>query len=310
MKLVTYTQGFGDRVGALVEDKVVDLRSACERHTNESLGGVFESMLSVLKSGDLGKKLAEEALEAALGQADASLADSVLPASKVRLRPPVPNPGKIYCPAVNYHSHARETKMTPPEEPYFFTKFADAVVGPDDVVIAPKLSEMTEYELELAVVIGKSGKYIPAPEVHEHIAGYTVLNDISVRDLQHPGGWPKVLSPFGQNWIKGKGLDTSCPIGPCLATTEEIPNPYPLKMQLRVNGITRQDTTTEDQIFRIDNLVSYVSQGITLKPGDIISTGTSARVEGVKREFLKDGDVIEAEIEKIGVLRNRVVKER
>ncbi len=225
----------------------------------------------------------------------------------VKILTPVLHPEKIYCAAVNYASHSKEHKWEPPTEPYFFTKFQNALVADKEPIVIPRISSKVDWEVELAVIIGKSGKYIKKSEALDYVAGYTVANDISFRDLQYP----KTQSKFGNNWVRGKGLDSALPLGPWLVTKDELVDPYASTISLSVNGIQRQHSKINEMIFKIDELIEYLSTGITLSPGDVISTGTPegmANFTGVP--FLKDGDVVEATIEGIGTLRNPVVAER
>jgi 2-keto-4-pentenoate hydratase/2-oxohepta-3-ene-1,7-dioic acid hydratase in catechol pathway len=233
-----------------------------------------------------------------------------IPLDKVRLLSPVETPEKILCVAVNYRSHATEQAEKAPEEPYFFTKFRNALIGDGDSVIIPKFSKKADWEVELSVIIGKKGRNIAKKDAFDYIAGYSISNDVSFRDLQMPASWTG-SSPFGQNWVKGKGLDTSFPLGPWIVTKEDIPDPGNLQLSLSVNGKIKQNASTGDMVNGIDRLVEYASLGVTLKPGDIISTGTPAGVALFTGEpFLKDGDVMEAKIESIGTLRNPVVAEQ
>ena len=241
---------------------------------------------------------------------DSPLQDRGVSLDKVRFASPVLNPEKIFLAATNYVSHGEQQKVPPPPEPYFFTKFRNAVIGHGDPILLPRVSKKVDWEVELAVIIGKQGKYIQKNHAMEHVAGYTIANDISFRDLQFPPGWPAKVSPFGHNWVKGKGLDTSLPLGPWLVTADEIGDPHSLEISLFVNGVERQKSSTNEMVFKIDALIEYLSNGITLKPGDIISTGTPlgpAAFSGVP--YLKDGDIVEAKIEKIGTLRNPVKAE-
>ncbi|MDH2900019.1 MAG: fumarylacetoacetate hydrolase family protein [archaeon] len=314
MRLVTFSNGFQNRLGVLINSAVIDVKSACEEVLDHGIASIFSDMRSFLSSGDLGLKLAKDLIETVKLSSDSgrdtksrrSYRSLIALDNQIHLRAPISDPQKILCPAVNYMSHSNESQVNPPKEPYFFGKFANTIIGPDDPILIPDISNKIDYEVELAAIIGKRGKNISKDQVYDYIVGYTILNDISFRDLQ---GWPKPASSLGMNWYKGKGLDGACPIGPCIVTKDEISTPYPLKIMLRVNGKTRQDSSTEMQIFQLPDLVSYVSQGITLEAGDIVSTGTPAGVASTTGEFLKDGDIVEAEIEKIGVLRNRILSE-
>jgi 2-keto-4-pentenoate hydratase/2-oxohepta-3-ene-1,7-dioic acid hydratase in catechol pathway len=202
---------------------------------------------------------------------------------------------------LNYKSHIAETKQTAPlKQPILFGKAASSVTGPDaDVRVDPAVTSQVDWEVELAVVIGRAGRDIPATAAREHIFGYTVANDVSARDLQFLDG--------GQ-WYRGKSLDTFCPLGPWIVTTDELGDARGLRLRLRVNGVTKQEASTDDLIFAIPEIIASVSSGRTLYPGDVILTGTPGGVGFTRTppEFLRDGDVVEAEIERIGVLRNRV----
>ena len=227
---------------------------------------------------------------------------SGLQVSSVKLAPPILYPEKIYCAAVNYLSHSKEQNTAPPTEPYLFTKFRNALIGPEDSVLLPKISQKVDWEVELAVIIGKRGKNIPKESAMDYIAGYSISNDISFRDLQIPG-----QSHYGMNWVKGKGLDTALPMGPWLVTKDELSDPYSSEISLSVNGIEHQKSMINEMVFKIDRLIEYASADVTLLPGDIISTGTPLGVAVFTgAPFLKAGDVIEAKIQGIGILKNYV----
>jgi 2-keto-4-pentenoate hydratase/2-oxohepta-3-ene-1,7-dioic acid hydratase in catechol pathway len=229
---------------------------------------------------------------------------------KAKIQSPILNPEKIFLAAVNYSSHGKEQNVEPPKEPYFFTKFRNTIIGNDDPILVPRVSKKVDWEVELCVVIGKRGKYIPAESAGGYIAGYTIADDISFRDLQFPEGWPERHNVLGQNWVKGKGLDGALPLGPCLVTRDEIGSPYELDLSLSVNGRVHQRSNTREMIFKVEELIEYLSAGITLEPGDLISTGTPLGVAAFTgAPYLKDGDFVEAKISKIGTLRNSVVSE-
>jgi 2,4-diketo-3-deoxy-L-fuconate hydrolase len=218
----------------------------------------------------------------------------------VRLAPPFARPSKIICIGLNYADHARETKAAIPTEPIVFFKSTTALTGPNDNIVIPRQSEKTDWEVELAVVIGKKATYVDEHAAPEHIAGYCLHNDLSERAFQ--------LERNGQ-WVKGKSCDSFAPMGPFLATADEIPNVDALRLWLKVNGKTMQDGSTADLIFRIPFLVSYLSQFMTLLPGDVISTGTPAGVGlGMNpQQYLKPGDVVELGIDGLGSARQNVV---
>ena len=225
----------------------------------------------------------------------------------VRIRPPIVSPDKILLAAINYKAHGEEQGNPPPREPYFFTKFRSCIIGQDDPIVIPKVSRRADWEAELAVVIGKKCKYVRKSEALSYVAGYTVANDISFRDLQFPEGWPEKLNSLGQNWVKGKALDTALPLGPLMVTSDEIPDPQHLRLSLKVNNVEMQNASTEDMVFSVAELIEYLSSGLTLLPGDLISTGTPAGVAVFSgMPYLKAGDVVEATVQGIGTLRNPV----
>ena len=211
-----------------------------------------------------------------------------------RFGSPIARPSKIICIGLNYSDHAKESGMAVPAEPIIFFKSTTALTGPNDGLVIPAGSEKTDWEVELAVVIGKTTRSVSESDAMAHVAGYLLHNDYSERAWQ--------LERGGQ-WVKGKSADTFAPLGPWLATTDEIPDPHTLRLWLKVNGETKQDGTTANLIFKIPFLVSYVSQFMTLLPGDVISTGTPAGVGlGFKPpQYLKAGDTIELGIDGLGV---------
>jgi 2-keto-4-pentenoate hydratase/2-oxohepta-3-ene-1,7-dioic acid hydratase in catechol pathway len=215
-----------------------------------------------------------------------------------RFGPCVAGTGKFICIGLNYFDHAAETGATVPPEPIIFMKATSAIVGPDDDVIIPRGSAKTDWEVELGVVIGKTAKYVAEDEAHDYVAGYCVAHDVSERAFQ--------AERQGQ-WTKGKSCDTFGPIGPWLVTRDEIADPQNLKIWLTVNGKTMQDGSTKTMVYGVKHLVSYLSQFMSLHPGDIISTGTPPGVGlGMKPpRFLKDGDVVELGIEGLGTQRQR-----
>src|SRR6478672_3735898 len=220
--------------------------------------------------------------------------------SAVRLGPPICRPSKIVCIGLNFRDHAAETGAKIPSEPVIFFKSTTALVGPNDPLMIPKGADKVDWEVEFAIVIGKRVNYVEKQDALKYVAGYALHNDYSERGFQKDRG--------GQ-WVKGKSCDTFAPLGPFLATPDEIPDPGNLKMQLKVNGIMRQNSSTANMIFDPATLVSYVSQFMTLLPGDVISTGTPAGVAlGMKTpEYLKAGDVVELGIESLGESRQQVV---
>jgi 2,4-diketo-3-deoxy-L-fuconate hydrolase len=225
----------------------------------------------------------------------------VVPPS-VRLGPPVLRPSKIICVGMNYAAHAREQNQEPPKEPVLFMKATTSLCGPNDDLLLPRGSVKSDWEVELAVVIGKRAKYVEKANALAHVAGFAVLNDYSEREYQ--------LERGGQ-WDKGKGCDTFAPLGPFIATTDEVPDCGKLNLWLKVNGETVQNSNTSDLIFDVPTLVSYISGFMTLAPGDVISTGTPSGVGCFMKppRFLRKGDVVELGIEGLGESRQRVVSE-
>lgn len=214
----------------------------------------------------------------------------------VRLGCPLARPSKLICIGLNYADHAKETNATPPSEPVIFMKATTAIVGPNDDIIIPKNSVKTDWEVELAIVIGKKASYVDEADAMDYIAGYVLHNDVSEREFQ---------MERGGTWDKGKGCDTFAPIGPFFASKDEIPDPNNVRLWLKVNGQTMQNGTTTNFIFKTAYLVAYTSQFMTLLPGDIISTGTPAGVGlGMKPPvYLKPGDVVELGVEGLGEAR-------
>ncbi|WP_439593046.1 fumarylacetoacetate hydrolase family protein [Microbacterium sp.] len=210
---------------------------------------------------------------------------------------PVPTPGKIVCVGLNYRAHAHEAGMAIPDEPILFMKAPDTVVGADDALMIPPGSLKTDYEVELGVVIGRTARRLPDDaDPLDHVLGYLVLNDVSEREYQ---------LERGGSWDKGKNFETFCPLGPELVTADEVPDPQALRLTSRVNGEVRQDSSTADMIFPVAELVRYISQVMTLYPGDVIATGTPQGVGSgyTPPRFLQAGDVVEIEIETLGLQR-------
>ena len=218
--------------------------------------------------------------------------------SEVKLLAPVPRPGKVICIGLNYRDHAIESNLPIPERPLFFSKFPTCVIGAGENIVLPEHSGQVDYEAELAFVIGRKAKNVKAENALEYVLGYTNFNDVSARDFQFADG----------QWQRGKSCDTFAPIGEFIATTDEIPDPHRLSIKLRLNGETLQNSNTEQLIFSIPEIVEYLTQTITLEPGDIIATGTPPGVGFAQKPpvYLKDGDTVEVEIENLGVLRNKV----
>jgi len=306
MKFLTFKTGKKYGLGALVKDQVLDLNAAFKEHLGGSFKGQETPCLDMLSFLDLG---ADGLIEAKKAVKEADKASSIYRLGKVNVAAPIPRPRKnIVCLGLNYADHVQEgakARKEPPRDlpsvPIFFTKPPTSVVGPYDEIVYPRVTEKLDYELELAFVIGKTGKYIPEEKVYDHIAGYMVFNDVSARDLQRAH----------QQWYRGKSLDTFAPMGPYLVTSDEVGDPQNLDMWLNVNGEERQKSNTRQMIFTIKKIVSTLSAGITLEVGDIIATGTPSGVGSAHpKGLLRVGDEVEAWIDKVGSLKNRVVAEK
>jgi acylpyruvate hydrolase len=283
MRLVSFQPAGGTPlVGVVVGDQIFLLD-----------GSVYPDMISFLTVGS-----------AALADAEKLARGEAQPQTKYRLSdvallPPVTRPGKIIAVGLNYRDHAIETKQEIPTVPIIFAKFPSSINGPDASVVLPGDDPQGDYEAELAVVIGRKAKAVSEAEALNHVAGYMPLNDVSARRWQFAD----------KQWVRGKSCDTFCPTGPWLTTRDAVPDPHALSIRMRVNGNVVQNSNTSNLIFRIPALIAFISAAITLEPGDIIATGTPDGV-GVFRKppvFLKSGDVMEVDIEGLGVLRNRVV---
>jgi 2-keto-4-pentenoate hydratase/2-oxohepta-3-ene-1,7-dioic acid hydratase in catechol pathway len=224
------------------------------------------------------------------------------PAAGAKLLAPVPNPHKIICIGLNYKDHAAEGGVPIPREPVLFSKYATALIGHGESIVLPAVSKKVDYEAELVIVVGQRGRHLNAETASEYAAGYTIGHDVSARDWQ--------LEKDGKQWMVGKTFDTFAPCGPHLVTADEVPNPHALPIRLRLNGKTMQNSNTEQMVFNVGYLLAYLSQVFTLEPGDLIYTGTPPGVGFARKPpvFLKGGDVVEVEIEGLGVLRNPVVQ--
>jgi 2-keto-4-pentenoate hydratase/2-oxohepta-3-ene-1,7-dioic acid hydratase in catechol pathway len=224
---------------------------------------------------------------------------ALVPLDRVKLGSPVAAPSKILAVGLNYREHAAETGAQLPDSPLIFSKCTTALIATGDPIRLPRISEKIDYEAELAVVIGLEARSVKAANAFDYVAGYTIMNDVTARDIQRRE----------RQWVRAKGLDTFAPCGPWLVTPEEVGDPHLLNIELRLNGEVRQTSNTSNLIFKIPELIEFASQDLTLRPGDIISTGTPPGV-GFAREppsFLKSGDKIEITIEKIGTLSNQVI---
>jgi 2-keto-4-pentenoate hydratase/2-oxohepta-3-ene-1,7-dioic acid hydratase in catechol pathway len=275
MRLVRFRKGDGEpRPGLLEGDGVVDLAAG------------FADALAVIRAGAEGVR------------APGAVSGPSIPLNAVRLLAPLRRPGRIFCVGLNYRDHAVESHMEIPAVPTIFLKLPTAVIGPEETVRIPSTTQQPDYEVELAIVIGKAGRKIPAEHWEDHVFGYTILNDVSARDVQLATS----------QWTLGKSFDTFCPIGPAIVTRDEIGDPHRLDIRLSIGGEVLQHSNTRELIFKAPELIAHISSVTALEPGDIISTGTPAGV-GLGRNpqrWLKPGETMVAEMEGIGTLRNPV----
>ena len=282
MKIATFTQGKRTRIGVVEGDKIADVTAAAD---------LPQDMLSLLRQGADGMKRVAAALDKA----------PRLALKDVRLEAPILNPPKFLAIGLNYENHVKEVGAKRPDFPSCFAKLSNAINGPYDPVQRPRVSEALDYEVELGVVIGKRGRHISQADAPAHVAGYCVINDVSVRD------WQKMTSQV----VLAKNFDTHAPFGPWITTADEVGDPHKLRIGTLVNGERRQDSNTSDMIFNCYHLIEIVSRAMTLEAGDVISTGTPEGVAlGMKTPiWMKVGDVVRCEIEKLGFIENRIVEE-
>jgi acylpyruvate hydrolase len=311
MKLVTYSWKGNVALGALSGDRVVDLHRAhrtalLHRADSDELPvadlRVPADLMGLLRGGEASMAAAGRALRFVEEHGDSGRTPGVtFPLAEVEVLAPVQRPGKVVCVGLNYRSHLAELGEAPSEYPILFHKAATSVIGHRQAIVLPRVSRQVDYEGELAVVIGRRGKYIPQHDALSHVAGYTCANDVSAHDIEFRTS----------QWTSGKMLDTFCPLGPVLATRDEVLAPGELRLKTILNGQTVQDACTSDMVFPVHFLISYISSLATLEPGDLILTGTPAGIGCNRRPqvFLKPGDCISVEIDGIGRLTNEVIAE-
>lgn len=288
MRLASIDTWAGPRAALLVGDQLLDIHA-----TDPNLPG---NVRQILEGGP-------EMLKAVANLAQRPNA-AKQPAGAAKFHAPIVDPRKIICVGLNYKDHAAESGAPIPNDPVLFSKYPTALIGHGQAIILPKVSDEVDYEAEFVIVIGQKGRHIAKKNALDYVAGYAVGHDVSARDWQ--------LKKDGKQWMVGKTFDTFAPLGPYLVTRDEVPDPHALPIRLRLNGETMQNSNTKQMIFSVEELLAYISQVLTLEPGDLIYTGTPPGV-GVARKppvFLKDGDVAEVEIEGLGVLRNPVVQEK
>ena len=287
MKIITFKNHDHYKIGALISDnKIVDLTSLI---SDNGLTAAEVLTCIDLDSGFLDK--AVDTVKDGTGE--------TINLNDVKIAAPVPVPGKIICIGLNYRDHAEESGMAIPTKPVIFSKFSSCIIAPNEPIVVPDESIQTDYEAELAVIIGRRAASVSHADAMDYVFGYANFNDVSARDFQFADA----------QWQRGKSCDTFAPIGPFVATTDAVPDPQVLSIKFRLNGETMQNSTTGQMIFGVAELIEYLSRYFTLEPGDIIATGTPPGVGFARKPpvYLKDGDIAEVEIEGLGVLSNPVI---
>jgi acylpyruvate hydrolase len=316
MKLVTFAYRGTERVGLLEAGQVVDVNRAYAallaqrgaiRAQAMADALVPAEMVSLLEAGEQALTAVREAVSDALArvasgdQAGGLRHNGVIFSSaEVTLKAPLPRPGKLILLGLNYRDHAEETGQKIPEVPTLFAKYRNSIIGPGETILIPRVTEQIDYEAEFAFVIGRRGHDIPRDRALDYVAGYTIVNDVSARDYQF----------VTSQWMVGKAFDTHCPMGPALVLKDEIADPHDLDISLSIAGEVLQRSNTRQLIFKIPETVEYLSQVLTLEPGDVISTGTPSGVGFARKppRWLRPGETVRVEISGLGVLENPVAK--
>ncbi len=300
MKIISFYRGADEapHTGCLLsETELLDFcHPACDLPQPAGLLGWFDTETESHKAA---RALADEVCADESRQASLREAGAISTREECCVTAPIPRPGKIICIGLNYRDHAEESGMDVPKSPVTFSKFANSVVGPNAEVVIPPGSVESDYEAEFGIVIGKTATRVSEVDAMEHVLGYVCINDVSARDFQFADG----------QWQRGKSPDTFCPMGEAVVTRDEIADPHDLRVQLRLNGETMQDSSTKQLVFGVEALVSFLSQWTTLEPGDVIPTGTPPGVGFARKPpvYIQPGDVMEVEIEGLGILKNPVV---
>lgn len=316
MRLVTFAHRGTQRVGVIDGEWIIDVNRAYAAWLRErgdlracamAEALVPAEMIGVLEAGDRGLAAIREAVRYAKEgagpgeQVKALQRHGVLfMASEVTLKAPIPRPGKLILLGLNYRDHAEETGQKIPEVPTLFSKYPNSVIGPGEPILIPRATDQIDYEAEFAFVIGRRGRDIPQERALEYVAGYTIVNDVSARDYQF----------VTSQWMVGKTFDTHCPMGPTLVLKDEIPDPHTLDLTLTIGKELLQKSNTQQLIFKVPETVAYLSQVMTLEPGDVVSTGTPAGVGFTRKppRWLRPGETVRIEIAGLGVLENPVAK--
>lgn len=283
MRVVTYEDAGQTRPGIVIKDSIVDLSAAG-----------FQSVLELIVAGAEGRARAENLASNAARGSQRSLRE-------VKLLAPIPKPGKLICVGLNYLDHAKETGAEIPKVPTIFNKFNTAVIGPGANIVLPKVSKAPDFEAEFAFVIGRGGRHIAKEDWQNHVFGYTLVNDVSARDYQRAT----------TQWLMGKTFDTFAPMGPWIVTADEIADPHDLDIELEIDGEVLQDSNTRELIFKIPDLIAFLSSVFTLEPGDVVSTGTPSGVGFARKppRYLRAGEEVIVRMPAIGELKNRTVAE-
>jgi acylpyruvate hydrolase len=309
MRLVSFRSNREVRTGAVVDQQVIDLNLAYElmlefqeKLRAKQIAEAFlpANMVEFIQGGEESQNIAKEVIQFALENLKNSNTKVIYSLAEVKLEAPVLNPGKIICVGHNYREHILEMGREIPEIPVIFAKYANTIIGPQDAIPFFPISEQLDYEAEFAFVMGKPARNVKQENALDYVAGYTIANDVTYRDIQR-----RTIQ-----WLQGKTVEGSAPMGPWLVTKEDIPDPSGLEVVLTVNGEVRQHANTSSLVFTVQYLVEFLSNLTTLEPGDVILTGTAGGV-GVAMNpptFLQDGDIVRIEIDQIGVLENRVKK--
>ena len=295
MRLVRYRDK-EEHYGALMKDRVVCLPTLA-KHLSEKFPERLEDFIT------LGTKGVEKAEKLIKNANENDITRASLKVSEITLSAPIPSPPKIVCLGLNYRDHAAEQNATIPDEPIIFMKPHTTIIGPNENIVKPSFVKQLDYEAELAIVMGRKAKNVPVSEVKSYIFGYTILNDISARDIQFKD----------KQWTRGKSFDTFAPIGPHIITVNQLQDTSNLSIRTWVNKELRQNSTTKNMVFNVYEIIHHLSRVMTLEPCDIIATGTPAGVGFALKpqpKFLQAGDIVRIEIEKIGILENMVVEEK
>lgn len=286
MKIATFSVQTEQHIGLVKVDQIISLTALCPEEFPAC-------MKKFIERGSELRSRAEQIIEQRVND------DAIFKLSEVNILPPIAKPDKIICVGLNYFDHCKETGMEPPASPVIFSKYSNAITGHNDPIEIPINSTEVDFEAELAFVIGKEAKRVSEEEADDYVFGYTIMNDISARDLQFQDG----------QWSRGKTADTFAPFGPVIVTKDEVGDPHNLAISLELNGEIMQDSNTSNLIFTVPKIISFLSQSMTLMPGDLIATGTPPGV-GMGRNpkiWLKNGDRMNVSIEKIGTLSNHVI---